>query len=62
MIYFRPGDIVKFTPVTEEEYRTMQKQVAAGTFAYRTLPVEFDAEASQADPEGYNQRLLETLA
>ncbi|WP_146341244.1 allophanate hydrolase subunit 1 [Nesterenkonia sp. NBAIMH1] len=62
MIYFRPGDIVKFTPVTEEEYRTMQKQVDAGTFAYRTFPVEFDAEASQADPEGYNQRLLETLA
>lgn len=61
MIYFRPGDIVKFTPVSEDEYMELQKQVDAGTFRYTTVPVEFDAAAALADREAYNRTLLEAL-
>ncbi|MEV8611697.1 carboxyltransferase domain-containing protein [Amycolatopsis sp. NPDC051373] len=61
MVFFRPGDIVKFTPVSEEEYRRIEVDVEAGTFRYRTVPVEFDTERAVADPEAYNATLLEVL-
>jgi hypothetical protein len=61
MVFFRPGDIVKFAPVTEQEYRRIQAEVDAGTFRYRIAPVEFDTEKAVADPEAYNATLLEVL-
>ncbi|MEV0074381.1 MULTISPECIES: allophanate hydrolase subunit 1 [unclassified Amycolatopsis] len=61
MVFFRPGDVVKFTPVSEEEYRAIEAEVAAGTFRYRIVPVEFDTERAVADPEAYNATLLEVL-
>jgi urea carboxylase len=61
MVFFRPGDIVKFKPVTEQEYRTIQTQVDAGSYRYRIAPVEFDADRALAEPLGYNQTLLGAL-
>lgn len=61
MVFFRPGDIVKFAPITEAEYRRIQAEVDAGTFRYRIAPVEFDTEKAVADPEAYNATLLEVL-
>jgi len=61
MVFFRPGDIVTFKPVTEQEYRAIQTQVDAGTYRYRIAPVEFDADRALADPLGYNQTLLGAL-
>lgn len=61
MVFFKPGDIVKFKPVDEAEYRRIQTEVEAGLFAYRQAPVSFDLGAALADPEGYNSTLLEVL-
>lgn len=61
MVLFRPGDIVKFTPVSEEEYRKVQSEVEAGTYKYRMAEVEFDMDKALADPEGYNATILEAL-
>ncbi|WP_254679015.1 allophanate hydrolase subunit 1 [Arthrobacter sp. 24S4-2] len=61
MVFFRPGDIVKFKPVTEAEYNDIQAQVSAGTFRYRQVPVTFDLSKALANPEGYNQELMEAL-
>jgi urea carboxylase len=61
MVFFRPGDIVKFTPVTEEQYRAIQDQVDAGTYRYRIAPVDFNATRALADPLGYNKTLLGAL-
>jgi urea carboxylase len=61
MIFFRPGDIVKFRAVDEAEYRDIEKQVEAGTYVYRQRPVTFDLEAFEADPDAYNAQLLEAL-
>ena len=61
MVFFKPGDIVKFKPVDEAEYRRIQTEVEAGSFAYRQAPVSFDLGAALADPEGYNSTLLEVL-
>ncbi|MFI7482016.1 allophanate hydrolase subunit 1 [Kocuria sp. M1R5S2] len=61
LILFRPGDIVKFRPVEEAEYRAIQEQVEAGTWRYKQAPVTFDVEAALADPDTYNRTLLEAL-
>lgn len=61
MVFFKPGDIVKFTPVDEPEYHRIQKEVDAGTFVYRQAPIQFDVGAALADPEGYNKTMMEAL-
>ncbi|TFD53891.1 carboxyltransferase domain-containing protein [Cryobacterium sp. Hh11] len=61
MIFFKPGDIVKFKPVDEAEYRRIQADVDAGTFTYRQSPILFDVGAALADPDGYKVSLLEVL-
>lgn len=61
MVFFRPGDIVKFKPVTEAEYNAIQAEISAGTFRYRQAPVTFELSKALADPEGYNRELMEAL-
>ncbi|MEC5191497.1 MULTISPECIES: 5-oxoprolinase subunit B family protein [unclassified Arthrobacter] len=61
MVFFRPGDIVKFKPVTEDEYNGIQAEISAGTFRYRQAPVTFDLSQALASPESYNRKLMEAL-
>lgn len=61
MILFRPGDIVKFRPVDEAEYRQIQQEVESGTFRYRQVPVDFDMERALTDGAVYNTELVEAL-
>lgn len=61
MVFFKPGDIVKFKPVDEAEYRRIQSEVDAGTFTYRQSPIRFDVGAALADPDEYKVSLLEAL-
>ncbi|MEJ6548859.1 carboxyltransferase domain-containing protein [Corynebacterium sp. USCH3] len=61
MILFRPGDIVKFRPVDEAEYRQIQQEVESGTFRYRRVPVDFDMERALTDGAVYNTELVEAL-
>jgi urea carboxylase len=61
MVFFNPGDIVKFKSVDEAEYRRIRAEVEAGTFTYRQAPISFDLGAALADPEGYKATLLEAL-
>ncbi|MET1034957.1 MAG: carboxyltransferase domain-containing protein [Arthrobacter sp.] len=61
MVFFRPGDLVRFRPVDEEEYRRIQDEVEAGTFRYRQAPVTFELEKALADPREYNRQIMEQL-
>ena len=61
MIFFRPGDIVKFRPIDEAEYRDIQAQVEAGTYRYRQAPVTFDLERALENPAQYNKDIMEQL-
>lgn len=61
LILFRPGDIVKFRPVDEAEYREIQARIEAGAWRYKQAPVTFDVESALADPDTYNRTLLEAL-
>jgi urea carboxylase len=61
MAFFRPGDIVKWKPISREEYDRDVKAVEAGTFDLTIRPVIFSLKAFHADPGGYSRRLVEVL-
>ncbi len=62
LVFFRPGDIVKFRPIERDEYDSQLAEVEAGTFRITQAPVEFALAPFLDDPDGYNARLLEVLA
>lgn len=61
MVFFRPGDIVKWKPITREEYDEALKQVEANTFTPRIAEVTFDLDEFNADLPGTNAKLMEAL-
>ncbi|MEC7259493.1 MAG: allophanate hydrolase subunit 1 [Pseudomonadota bacterium] len=61
MVFFRPGDIVKWKPIDRAEYDRIVTEVEAGTWAPRIAEVEFDLDAFNADMTGTNAKLMEAL-
>ena len=61
MVFFRPGDIVKFKPIGREEYDRILKEVEDGTYKPRIAEVTFDLEEFNGDIEGTNTKLMEAL-
>jgi urea carboxylase len=61
MVFFRPGDIVKWKPVDRDAYDAAVEDVDAGRFAPTIRDVDFDLDRFNADIDGYNRKLLETL-
>ena len=57
MVFFRPGDIVKFKPIGRDGYDRAVEDVAAGTFAPTIRSVTFDLREFQKDIDGCNARL-----
>lgn len=62
MVFFRPGDIVKWKPITRQEYDRDLAAVEAGSFELRMRPVSFSLEQFLADPAAYNAALLAQLS
>ncbi|MFD1158871.1 5-oxoprolinase subunit B family protein [Roseovarius aestuarii] len=61
MVFFRPGDIVKWAPINRAEYDRIIAAVEAGTYAPRIAEVDFDLEEFNADMAGTNAKLMEAL-
>ncbi|MCW2841172.1 MAG: kipI 1 [Aeromicrobium sp.] len=61
MVFFRPGDIVKFRSIEEDEYRRIEAEVEAGTYQFRQRPVTFTLNDFLDDPDAYNRSLMEAL-
>ena len=61
MVFFKPGDIVKWKPIDREEYDRIVKAVEEGSYAPRIAEVDFDLDAFNADIPGTNQKLMEAL-
>ncbi|MEM1363548.1 MAG: allophanate hydrolase subunit 1 [Pseudomonadota bacterium] len=61
MVFFKPGDIVKWKPIGREEYDAAVEDVQAGRFAPKIANVVFDLEAFNADIDGTNAKLMEAL-
>ena len=61
MVFFRPGDIVKFQSIDRAAYDAALEKVGAGTFDLRIRPVSFSLRRFLADPVAFNRSLLEVL-
>jgi urea carboxylase len=54
-VFFKAGDIVRFTPIDRARY----DELSSDSPALRFAEVSFDLDEFEADPDGYNRRLLE---
>ncbi|WP_305985755.1 allophanate hydrolase subunit 1 [Roseibium sp. MMSF_3544] len=61
LVFFKPGDIVKWKPITREEYDKNLSEVEANTFAPRIREVVFSLDEFNRDIDGTNAKLLEVL-
>ncbi len=61
MVFFKPGDIVKWKPINRDEYDEAVAAVQAGTFEPRIRNVRFSLDDYKADIDGTNARLMEAL-
>jgi urea carboxylase len=61
MVFFKPGDIVKWKPIDSDEYDATVADVAANRFEPRIREVTFDLAEFNKDIPGYNRKLEETL-
>ena len=61
MIFFRPGDIVKFRPIERDEHDAIAADAASGHWAPPIHPARFSLDAFHADPASTNAALLEVL-
>lgn len=61
MVFFRPGDIVKFKPIDRAAYDQAVEDVDSGRFSPPIREVTFDLREFQKDIDGYNTKLEGTL-
>lgn len=61
MVFFQPGDIVKWKPIDRAEYDTIVAAVEDGTYQPKIAQVEFDLDEFNADMRGTNAKMLEAL-
>ncbi len=61
MVFFRPGDIVKWKPIGRAEYDEAVAAVEAGAFEPRIRDVVFSLDAYKVDIDGTNAKLMEAL-
>ena len=57
MVFFRPGDIVKFKPIGRDQYDSDLEAVGAGAFAPTIRDVTFDLREFQKDMDACNAKL-----
>ncbi|WP_337268472.1 5-oxoprolinase subunit B family protein [Oryzifoliimicrobium ureilyticus] len=57
MVFFRPGDIVKFKPIDRDAYDQALEDVDKGRFFPPIREVNFDLREFRKDISGYNARL-----
>lgn len=61
LVFFKPGDIVKFNPIDRDEYDRILARVEANDWTPRVAEVEFDLDEFNKDMTGYNAKLMEAL-
>jgi urea carboxylase len=57
MVFFRPGDIVKWKPIDRAAYDATVADVEAGRFTPRMRDVTFSLEEFHRDIDGYTRKL-----
>ena len=61
MVFFNPGDIVKFQPVNRDAYDQAVEEVEANRYEPLVRNVTFSLDEFNKDIDGYNKKLEEAL-
>ena len=61
MVFFKPGDIVKWKPIEREEYDATLAAVKNNSYVPRIGEFEFDLDQFNKDIDAYNTKLIEAL-
>jgi urea carboxylase len=61
LVFFRPGDLIKFNSIDRSEYDKMLKETDNGQFEPRIRSFSFSLENFNKDMDGYNNILKEAL-
>ena len=61
MVFFRPGDLIKFRAIDQTEYDEILKENENGQFEPRIKNFKFSLENFKKDIDGYNHNLKEAL-
>jgi len=61
MVFFKPGDIVTWKPISREDYDSCVADVEKGSFEPNVQSVNFSLDAFNHDINGTNAKLLEVL-
>lgn len=61
MVFFKPGDIVKWKPIEREEYDATLAAVKNNSYVPRIGEFEFDLDQFNSDIDAYNTKLIEAL-
>ena len=61
MVFFRPGDIVKWKPIDRAAYDAALEEVERGTFEPRIRDVRFSLDEFNRDIDATNAKLMEAL-
>jgi allophanate hydrolase subunit 1 len=61
MVFFKPGDIVKWKPIGRQEYDHDVAEVEANRFTPLVREVAFDLDDFDRDIDAYNAKLMEAL-
>ena len=61
MVFFKPGDIVKFKPIDRVAYGEILAGAAKGSFTPKMASVTFSLNDFNANIDSYNQKLTEAL-
>jgi urea carboxylase len=61
LVFFRPGDLIKFTQIDRDTYDALSADADAKRFRPRVADITFNLEEFNADPDGYNRGILEAL-
>jgi len=61
MVFFNPGDIVKFRPIDRETYEECLGQVESNTYEPKTRDFDFSLDDFYSDRDQYNRNIGEAL-
>ncbi|MEZ9523728.1 5-oxoprolinase subunit B family protein [Enterovibrio norvegicus] len=59
MVFFKPGDIIKYVPVDHAEFDRITAAIEDGTYQPNIHSVRFSLDEFEADMPAYNRSLLE---
>ncbi|CAM1373655.1 5-oxoprolinase subunit B family protein [Tenacibaculum xiamenense] len=62
MVFFRPGDIIKFRPIERNEYDQIVREIEVNTYKPNIKEVTFNLDEYNRDINSYNKNLVQKIS